>query len=210
MKREPFMCFWRPGTRLLGLGALALLLTVTGARGQSALTSLTWDPSFPAGRTEDFIGKATWRSFGMDVRGFLTPRFTAGVSFDWRLFNEITDKIIEIEDGHVSGTQTRRLYAIPALLTSHYYFRSFKDYPNYIPYVGGGAGAYWIEEKLEIGVYTLQEKAWNFGLCVELGTLFQFSYGYALLRFKYHYAFESEDVAAVSWWSVGIGIVDTH
>jgi len=195
---------------VLVLVALALLLPTSGALGQSALTSLSWDPSFPAGQTRDFIGKFTWRSFGMDVKGFMTPQFTMGASFDWRLFNEVTDKLIEIEDGHASGVQTRRLYAIPVLLTSHYYFRSFKDYPNYIPYIGGGAGAYWIEEKLEIGVYTMKQKAWNFGLCVELGTLFQFSYGYALLRFKYNYAFESEDIAPVSWWSVGIGILDTH
>jgi opacity protein-like surface antigen len=210
MKRGPFMHFGKPGTRALFLGALVLLLAANGARGQSALTSLSWDPSFPAGQTKDFIGKATWRSFGMDVKGFLTPQFTMGASFDWRLLNEVTDKIIEIEDGHASGSQTRRIYAIPLLLTSHYYLRSFKNYPRYIPYVGAGAGAYWIEEKLEIGVYTLQEKAWNFGLCVELGTLFQFSYGYALLRLKYNYAFESDDVAPVSWWSVGIGLLDTH
>lgn len=187
-----------------------LLLGASAAVGQSALTSLSWDPSFTTGQTRDFIGKSTWRSFGMDVKGFITPQFTMGASFDWRLFNEVTDGIIEIEDGHASGTQTRRLYAIPVLITSHYYLRSFKGYPNYIPYFGGGAGAYWIEEKLEIGVYTMKQKAWNFGLCVELGTLFQFSYGYALLRFKYNYVFESDDVAPVSWWSAGIGIVDTH
>jgi hypothetical protein len=210
MRRTPFISFGRLGKGVPLLGALLLLLLVTGARGQSALTSLSWDPSFPAGQTKDFIDKASWRSFGMDVKGFLTPRFTMGASFDWRLLNEVTDKIIEIEDGHASGAQTRRVYAIPLLLTSHYYFGSFKDYPNYIPYVGGGAGAYWIEEKLEIGVYTVQEKAWNFGLCVEIGTLFQFSYGYALVRFKYNYAFESEDVDPVSWWSVGIGLLDTH
>ncbi len=192
------------------LVALALVLPPAGARGQGALTSLSWDPSFPSGETGDFIGEFAWRSFGMDVKGFITRRLTMGASFDWRLFNEVTDKLIEIEDGHVSGTQTRRLYAIPVLITSHYYFGSFRDYPRYIPYVGGGAGGYWIEEKLEIGVYTMQKKAWNFGLCVEVGTLFQFSYGYALLRFKYNYAFESEEVAPVSWWSVGIGIVDTH
>jgi len=192
------------------LVALILLLAASGALGQSALTSLSWDPSFPTGDTREFIGKFTWRSFGMDVKGFMTPQFTMGASFDWRLFNEVTDKLIEIEDGHASGVQTRRIYAIPLLLTSHYYFRSFKDYPNYIPYVGGGAGAYWIEEKLEIGVYTMKHKAWNFGLCFELGTLFQFSYGYALLRFKYNYAFEGGDVAPVSWMSIGIGIVDTH
>lgn len=210
MRRTPFTSFEGLVARVTLLGALMLLLAVPGARGQSALTSLSWDPSFPAGQTKDFIDKASWRSFGMDVKGFLTPRFTMGASFDWRLLNEVTDKIIEIEDGHASGAQTRRVYAIPLLLTSHYYFGSFKDYPNFIPYVGGGAGAYWIEEKLEIGVYTLQEKAWNFGLCVEIGTLFQFSYGYALVRLKYNYAFESEDVDPVSWWSVGIGLLDTH
>jgi hypothetical protein len=190
--------------------ALTLLLPVASAHAQGALTSLSWDPSFPTGDTREFIGKFTWRSFGFDVKGFITPQFTMGVSFDWRLFNEITDKIVEIEDGHVSGSQTRRLYAIPVLITSHYYFGSFRDYPRWIPYVGGGGGAYWIEEKLEIGVYTMKQKAWNFGLCAEIGTLFQFSYGYAMVRFKYNYAFESGDIAPLSWWSIGIGIVDTH
>jgi hypothetical protein len=196
--------------KFLLLAMLMVLLPAARACGQGALTSLSWDPSFPAGRTRDFIGKFTWRSFGIDVKGFITPQFTMGASFDWRLLNEITDKMIEIEDGNVSGKQTRRLYSIPLLITSHYYLRSFKGYPNYIPYVGGGAGAYYIEEKLEIGVYTMRQKAWNFGLCVEVGTLLQFSYGYALLRFKYNYAFESEDVAPLSWWSVGIGVVDTR
>jgi hypothetical protein len=190
--------------------ASALFLVASGAFAQGALTSLSWDPSFPTGDTGEFIGKLTWRSFGFDVKGFMTPRFTMGVSFDWRLFNEITDELVEIEDGHVSGSQTRRLYAIPVLITSHYYFGSFRDYPRYIPYIGGGGGAYWIEEKIEIGVYTMQQKAWNFGLCVEIGTLFRFSYGYGLVRFKYNYAFESGDMAPLSWWSIGIGFVDTH
>lgn len=180
------------------------------ALAQGALTSLSWDPSFTSGDTGDFVGEMTWRSFGMDVKGFISPQFTMGASFDWRLFNEVTDKIVEIEDGHASGTQNRRVYALPLLITSHFYFRSFRDYPLYIPYIGGGAGAYYIEEKLEIGVHTLKEKAWNFGLCLEVGTLFEFSYGYVLLRFKYNYAFESGDVAPLSFWSIGMGIVDTH
>jgi len=192
------------------IALLILISSAPAATGQGSLTGLSWDPSFPTGDTREFIGKFSWRSFGLDVKGFLTPQFTMGASFDWRLFNEVTSKTIEIEDGHVSGTQTRRLYAIPVLLTTSYYFGSFRDYPRFIPYIGGGGGAYYIEEKLEIGVYTMKQKAWNFGLCAEIGTLFQFSYGYAMLRFKYHYAFESEDVAPVSWWSVGIGIVDTH
>ena len=187
-----------------------LLVPLSHALAQGALTSLSWDPSFPAGDTKDFIGKMTGRSFGMDAKGFLSQRLTMGASFDWRLFNEVTDEIVELEDGHASGTQNRRIYAIPVLITSHFYLRSFENYPHYIPYVGVGAGAYWIEEKLEIGVHTLKEKAWNFGVCLEFGTLFGFSYGYALLRFKYNYAFESEDIAPLSFWSIGIGIVDTH
>ena len=195
---------------VLAIAAAILLAPIEGALGQGSLTSLSWDPSFTTGQTRDFIQKFTWRSFGMDAKGFLTPQFTMGASFDWRLFNEVTEDLIEIEDGHASGTQTRRIYAIPVLITSHYYLGSFKDYPRYIPYFGGGAGACYVEQKLEIGVYTLQEKAWNFGLCLELGTLFHFSYGYALLRFKYNYVFESDDINPISWWSVGIGILDTH
>jgi hypothetical protein len=198
--------------RLLSSALAALLLAAPLglARGQSSLASLSWDPSFPAGKTKDFISETGSRALGMDLKGFITPQLTMGASFDWRLFNELTDRITEIEDGNVSGPQTRRIYAAPFLLTSHYYLRSFKHAPRYIPYIGGGAGGYWIEEKLDIGVYTLKEKAWNFGLCVEVGTLFRFGYGYGLLRFKYNYAFESEDVDPVSWWSVGIGVVGTY
>ncbi len=186
--------------------ALMLLIPASGAKGQSALVSLAWDYSFPTGRTRDFTGEATWRSLGIDAKGFVTPRLAIGASFDWRLFDDVTEGTVEIEDGNVSGTLARRVFAIPVLLTSHYYFRSFGDRPNYLPYVGGGVGAYSIEEKLETGVYTDKRKAWNFGFCAEFGTLFPLGCFHMLLRFKYNHAFESGDVAPVSWWSAGIGI----
>jgi hypothetical protein len=188
-------------------GALAVsVLYAVEARAQTIVTSLGWDPSFTASSTEGFIGKATPRAFGIGVEGFLDPQFSVGASVDWRLFNEVASGMIELEDGHASGTQNRTIYAVPVLISSHYYFRSFKDYPAYVPYVGVGVGSYWIEKKLGIGVATFREKAWNFGACFEIGTLFDLRYGYALLRFRYSYAAESDELETLSFYSIGVGI----
>ena len=199
--------------KVIGTSLLIVLLALAvapHALAQGMLTSLTWCPSFTAGETRNLIGDATWRPFGIDIKGFMTPQVALGVSFDWRMFDTVTDEIIEIEDGHVSGIQNRRIYATPVLITSSYYFRSFKNYPRYIPYVSGGLGAYWVENKLEIGIYTEQTREWEFGVALELGTLVEFSYGYALLNLKYNHPFASEGQEAVSFLSLGIGIVDTY
>lgn len=189
---------------------LLLLTAAAGARGQDALISASWDPSFPTGDTREFIGEYSLRSYSCDLKGFITPRVAMGASFDWRLFDEVGSEVVEIDDGHVSGPQARRLYASPVLLTATYYFGSFSDHPGLVPYIGGGGGAYRIKQEIDIGVYTTKSGAWNFGLCAEIGTLARVYSGYALVRFKYHYAFESEDVSPLSWWSVGIGFVDIY
>ena len=193
-----------------GILVVLLLSAASDARGQGALISVSWDPSFPTGDTGEFIGEHSLRSYGCDVKGFITPRVAMGASFDWRLFDEVRSEVAEVDDGHVSGPQARRLYASPVLLTATYYSGSFSDHPRFVYYIAGGGGAYRIEERIEIGVYTTKYRAWNFGLCAEIGTLARVYGGYALLRFKYHYAFESEDVSPLSWWSVGIGFVNIY
>ena len=174
----------------------ALAVTLLAAPDASAFdryNAFTWQPSHPVEDTAEFIDQGSWRGFGFDTRKF--PRrdrnYSIGFSLAWHVMDQKLNDTINIEDENraITGTQRRYLNSIPILLTGHLYLGSRRTSQLFF---GGGAGAYYTIETLDIGVWRVEASNWRFGVQPEVGFRFPFSTSTDLfLSAKYNSAFES-------------------
>ena len=155
------------------------------------------------GDSKDYIGKTSFRGIGIEWRKQVADQFSAGLSFDWNVFNEVRTEVAEIDRGHVSGTQNRTINAFPMLVTGHYGLVSKGDFR---PFVGLGAGAFFIEKKLGLGIYSLTESNWHFGLAPEVGFLYTIGFNTNLfVSVRYNYALEAGDTGSQSYVGINLG-----
>ncbi|MEE8572356.1 MAG: hypothetical protein V3T20_03765 [Gemmatimonadota bacterium] len=188
---------------------LAVLATTAPAQMGPGYTGImSYNVSIPTGDTYDYISEGSFRGFEVEGRRFITPNLSWSLSWQWSTFNEATDGTFEIPNGHISGNQHRILYSWPFLAKAHYYFGEPAIYnENAVPFVGIGAGAYWIRQSLEIGVLAVEESNWHLGFSPEAGVLIPTTGANSLvLSAGYHYAFESGGRGPHSYWTVKLGL----
>jgi hypothetical protein len=188
--------------------ATALLLTLAVAVEASDVVGIfAYEIAIPTGETRTFIDKTSWRGFNLEFRSLMENSLSWGLSFNWNILYETTDQLIELEDGHLSGHQDRRVYSVPISAGLHYYFEDPRYSEQISPYVGINGGAYRIEQVLNVGVYSIIDDNWHFGFAPEAGVVFPVSYTAQIIgRAKYHYAFKSGDSINYSYWSFSVGL----
>jgi len=167
------------------------------------LFNLHYQISLPMGDTKEYIEETGFRGVGLEWRKQVDGPFSAGLSFNWNVFNEVRTEVAEIDRGHVSGTQNRTINAFPMLVTGHYTFSPKSDFR---PFAGMGMGAYLIEEKLGIGIYSISDSNWHFGLAPEIGFLYSIGFNTNLfVSVRYNYALEAGDAGSHSYIGLNIG-----
>ena len=183
-----------------------IFFLAVGAQAQSNFFGITYDVSLPLGDTKDtFDNGIQWRGFGLEGGWYLNKSTTLGFSWNWDVFHYVTLETAQFNYGAATGYQNRTLNALPLLLTGHYYFKGSSSIQ---PYIGLGAGAYYIKRKFDLGLLSYEEGAWQFGFAPEAGLLFPMDSGFEfLLKLRYHYALESGDNKAVSYFGISLGFV---
>jgi hypothetical protein len=198
--------------------ALCLLTLCAGnahAQG-NAMGVFTWNWSLPVSDTKTFTDNDSWLGASLAGRYFpRSDRFSIGADFGWNEFYNTTSEVIEFESGSlsgaVSGRQYRNLNIFPMLATGHFYFG---NEGTARPYLGFGAGAYYIRELMDIGLYSIQTQNWHFGISPEFGVLIPTAAGYgkqAVVSLRYHYPLEAGDdyiggSQSFAYWTLGVGI----
>jgi outer membrane protein len=189
------------------IAALLLLCLAAPALALTGIGGFTYDLSMPVGDTEDFAGRMSIRGLGMEARWFRGEHTALGFTWHWTVFHEQYDGTWEVENGHVTGHQFHRIYSSPVLFTYYYQLGNAEYGTGTLYYAGLGAGAYWIEKKLEVGTGAHQTTNWHFGFCPELGFYYGLSFNaYLNLSIKYNYALKSGDNTGQSYLSLGLGI----
>ena len=90
----------------------------------------------------------------------------------------------------------------------HYYFQELDDRQPYNIYAGLGIGTYWIEEKLDMGIFTITDSNWHFGLAPEVGLMYQVKYDtYFYFNCKYNYAFSTSGSIDYSFLGLNVGFI---
>lgn len=195
--------------------AVSLLLTIiliTNASAQRrpiGLAGINYSTGFTTQDTRNFIKEFSWRGLGLEYKKFLNMRISLGFSTGWNIFDEKRTDPLILENGTISGTQLRFINAFPLLVTSHLHFG--KPRSGFRPYLGLGAGAYYIIQRLEIGVMMLEVDNWHFGLMPELGVLIPTESVFLIISAKYNYAFAGsksigKDAIDISYVSLHVGV----
>ena len=90
------------------------------------------------------------------------------------------------------------------LFQAHYYFGTDEYEPR--AYIGAGAGAYKIDQRLEAGVWSITKNEWHFGISPEVGLLYPLGMDSQFnINVKYHYAFKAKDTIDYSWLGLSVG-----
>ncbi len=199
--------------RSLGVAAVAALLAIgasaRGARAQDWWFGFTYGAAVPTSDTKSFTDQsASWRNFGVEGRRALDDHFALGFSVGWNVFDDKTTETASFDGIDVTGTQFRYVNSFPLLLTAHYYIgRRIAAYRSGVrAFVGAGVGAYVIENRVDIGLFSLSKTNWHPGVAPEAGLVWKASGPWALsLSGRYNYAAESNDVKHAYWtFSAGI------
>ena len=182
---------------------LLVLLMVSASSGQD-LVSLSYQTAVPMSSTSDFIEKTSFRGFGMEWRQFVQSDISAGIAFNWNVFHQVRSELAERGNIQISGTQNRTLNILPLLVTGHYYMAKRGTTRAY---AGLAAGAFFVKNRLDIGVFSFNDDSWHFGVAPEIGLEIPISLDTAgLISIKYDYAFKSGDKEAQSYVGINFGI----
>jgi outer membrane protein W len=91
----------------------------------------------------------------------------------------------------ISGTAFRYVNSMPLLLTGNYYLGQSGGTR---PFLGVGAGTYWIENRTEAGTFLLEERIWHVGLMGEAGIVIRRPNRTVTLSARYNWGLEKEDI----------------
>ncbi len=161
--------------------------------------------SFGLGETGDYISKPSFRGLSFDGRGFLTDQISLGGYFSWTtFFEERANDIYTDGTATLTGTQYRYINAFPILLQGHYYLGTDEYEPRF--YFGAGLGTYKMIQRTDIGVWSIEENHWHFGMSPEVGLLYPVGMSSQLnINLKYHWVLGVDDSLDYSWLGVSIG-----
>lgn len=185
---------------LIGL----FLIIETGAFAQG-MFGISYDIGIPMGGTSDYVSKTSFRGFGIEGRGFITDYLSYGGSFNWAVFyDEVGPELFTGEDNAtVYGKQFRYINSYPIMGTMHYYFGEWDETRFY---AGGGIGAHSINQRTDVGLYSIKNNYWTFGLAPEIGVLIPINYNSAFnLAVKYQYGVKTSKGDAFSSLTFKIG-----
>lgn len=196
------------------LAALFIGLTGTAMAQGHTLSGITWNIAMPAGNLSNFLDKTSFGGFGFETHYFMSDEFALGGSISWNYWSEMTGETIPLKQGALSGTQIRYVNSIPLLLSATYYLGGRRD--EIRPFLGLNAGAYYILQRLDMGVYSLDNDHWHFGLAPEAGILFKVSDDtWISAAGRYNYAFKSGETYSqtgdntVAYWGINLGLIYT-
>ena len=184
------------------------------ALGDEKLTSIYWSVALPDGDMSNFIDQTSLRGFGLQGRWFVASSFSVGLVWEWQVFDQETSDPLNttLEDFPraitISGKQFRYINAFPFLATGHLYLGGQGSTRLFL---GGGAGAYYMIERFEIGLVALEEKNWKFGVAPEVGLLMPVGdiYGHQniIISGKYNYVVGNDDPRFdFTWYEINLGI----
>jgi hypothetical protein len=186
-------------------GVLIGLLALAGGSTQAEeFGALSYSMSLPTGDAHDYIQNTSFRGLGLSGRRFVKPNLTVGLLFGWNILYERTDRIIDIENGHVSGDQLRHINAFPMMVGAHLYMG---QRGKFRPYLAANVGAYYVMKRLDIGVYRFQDDHFHFGVAPEVGFLLPAGGSAVIGSIRYNHAFATDDSIDYTFWSFNIGMV---
>lgn len=194
--------------RIWTLAAVALLLPgLASAQGErSSWFGLNWSLASPTANSKQFTSDFSLRGMGLEWRQ-LRGRNSYGLSLGWNATNEETQETSSLPQVDLTGFQFRYINAYSILLAGHTYLGT----PGKArPFLGLKAGTYYINRRVDVGLWTATDNTWHFGVAPELGFTVPLRQSYGSEAFytavRYNYALAAGSTPYQSWFAIDIGI----
>jgi len=186
---------------------LVIGLAIPGyVKAQSGYTSFQYQIGFGMGDLGDYIGKASFRGAVFDYQKNLNSSLSVGLELAWSTFYEKREyDTYTVEPYSVSGIQYRYSNMFPMLLTAEYYFM---NEGSVRPYFNLGFGTMYTIRDTDMGLWRLEEKAWQFGLKPELGVIYNVGTNSSVkLEGKYYMGLGGSKLENQSFLAISAGMV---
>src|SRR5262245_9195752 len=147
--------------------------------------AITYNMGLPVSDTKDFTDAYSWRGMGLEFRKFVKPTTSVGLSLGWNVFHQEVNGTLEIGNnrGHATGNQDRTINAFPLMVGFQFYGGHEGGTRPYFGLYGPG---YYVEQRLDLGIYSFQDDGWNWGLAPEVGLIMPLQSGTNLiLKLRY-------------------------
>jgi outer membrane protein W len=193
--------------RFIGGVVVLCALGAGPVQGQSWY-ALTYQPAQPLSNTQDFTNNFGWRGIGFEYRRQVKPNLALGLIFAWQVFDEQTDEVVSAFGVDISGDQFRYVNSWPMLANATYFFG---NQGGLRPFLGANVGAYVMQHRMDVGLYTIEETNVHFGFGPEAGVAIPIRPDLAaVLNTRLNYALAAGSVEDQSYLSFGIGVAWTH
>lgn len=186
---------------------LIIALAVPGVvKAQSGYTSFQYQMGFSMGDLGDYIGAASFRGAVFDYQKNLNSNLSVGLEFAWSTFYEEKEYDTYIQEPNsLSGIQYRYSNMFPMLATVEYYLIQEGAVK---PYVNLGIGTMYTIRSTDMGLWRLEEKAWQFGLKPELGVIYEMGVSTSVkLEGKYYMGMGGSELENQSFFAISAGMV---
>lgn len=190
--------------RIKYLMIVALTLMSVGVAAQTK-TNAFYGMALPMGDTKDYINPASFRGAGIEYEKFVNPNVGVGILVGWNTFYEALDRdTYPIDNGSITSNQYRYLNAIPIQATGKYYFAG--DDAPVRPFVGLAAGTYYMEQRIDNGLFSTSYKGWTWSVAPKAGILLPINFRASLsLSVEYSTSFKSSELDRHNWLGINVG-----
>ena len=169
---------------------ILLLSFALNTYAQNYTTGVSYSMGFGIGKTYDYINETSFTGFTVEGHKLIKPYFSVGIMTGWNIFSEKSNTTINLGSASISGEQARYWNIIPIMVNASLYYKNSNS--RFTPFVRVHAGTYYIMQRFDIGVYTVNNDNWHFGLAPEVGFMINLSREMDILvNGKYNHAFDS-------------------
>ena len=185
---------------------VGMLTLSISAIAQENKYSLNYIIGFPTGATADFTESTSWRGVGFDYTHMIDKQWGFGAGIEMQTFYDDLGKVTTT-DGTETITANRYNYinSIPLYVTGSYFMSTSG---NFTPFVSVGIGTMYNSQEQDLGLYTIEQDAWQFSVRPEVGFEYKINYGFGLrAAARYNYAADSGDLDGLSHIGLALGVI---
>jgi len=189
--------------------AILVIMLMIGCSAQlyaQGKSTISYSIGFGTGDINDYISKASFRGISYEYTRFINPNVGIGFSVGWNVFySELERDTYVTDNASITGKQYRYSNHVPVLFRSAYYLKSDS---NFIPFAGAGIGTIYSRRNTDMGLYSIEQEAWNFALVPEIGFQYRLQMDNAInVSLKYYNGFKAgnELDAAQSYLALNFG-----
>jgi len=168
------------------------------------LIMVAYNTAVGLGDTHDFAPNFSFLGFSFDWRARVTDNFWPGLSLSWQSLYGKEQKTLSYANTTFTGTIATSLNVFPMLATGNYYFMT--DPRGVRPYAGLGVGAFAVEHRLDVGIWTVNDTSWHFGLAPEIGAVLPTGTARLVVSTKFNYGFATDRWDPLMYLNFNVGV----